>query len=415
MNPWRGLSALPREIWFLCLAILVNRAGTMALPFLTLYLTIDRRFSVSDAGLTLTVYGIGSILVAPMAGRLSDRLGGLRIMKLSLLLSGLLLFVFPFGNRLTSILTITAVWAIANEAFRPPSMSLIGDLAGPAQRKAAFALSRLAINLGMSIGPVVGGFLAMYSFKLLFYVDGATTLLAALLLTVLPWRTKKQAEDPVNPGDSDSRTSESVSHVESRVRYSSVLRNRRFIYFLLAMIPIEIVFFQQMAAMPLFLVRDLHFTEAGYGMLFAVNTLIIILVEVPLNMAMSKWSHRHALTLGAFLIGAGFGALVFVDGVFGVVATVVIWTFGEMIALPASAAYVSDIAPPAQSGAYMGLYTMGFSLAFAIGPWLGTQIMETFGPSAVWLGTFACGCTTAIMMWCLRSGETGDQEAAQIA
>ncbi len=93
-----------------------------------------------------------------------------------------------------------------------------------------------------------------------------------------------------------------------------------------------------------------------------------------------------------------------------------IWTFGEMIALPASAAYVSDIAPPAQSGAYMGpLYDGLLVLAFAIGPWLGTQIMETFGPSAVWLGTFACGCTTAIMMWCLRSGETGDQEAAQIA
>lgn len=417
MNPWRGLGALPREVWFICLAILVNRAGTMVLPFLTLYLTIDRRLSVGAAGLTLTVYGIGSILVAPLAGRLSDRLGGLRIMKLSLLLSGLLLFVFPFANHLTGILTITAVWAIANEAFRPPSMSLIGDLAGPAQRKAAFALCRLAINLGMSIGPVIGGFLAMRSFKLLFYFDGATTLLAALLLAVLPWRIKMQADRPgANLREStQSPTSESVSAVESPLSYSSVLKNRRFIYFLIAMIPVELVFFQPMAAMPLFLVRDLHFTEAGYGMLFAVNTLIIILVEVPLNMAMSKWSHRHALALGAFLVGAGFGALVFVDGVFGAVATVVIWTFGEMIILPASATYVSDIAPPAQSGAYMGLYTMGFSLAFAIGPWLGTQIMETFGPSAVWLGTFACGCITAIMMWCLRSRETGDQKPAQIA
>ena len=388
----------------------------MALPFLTLYLTIDRRFSVGDAGLTLTVYGIGSILVAPMAGRLSDRLGGLRIMKLSLLLSGLLLFVFPFGNQLTSILMITAVWAIANEAFRPPSMSLIGELAGPDQRKAAFALCRLAINLGMSIGPVIGGFLAMYSFKLLFYVDGATTLLAALLLTALPWKIKRQAEAvAANPSDNDSHTGDSVSLVESRLRYSSVLKNRRFIYFLFAMLPIELVFFQQMAAMPLFLVRDLHFTEAGYGMLFAVNTLIIILVEVPLNMAISKWSHRHALALGAFLVGAGFGALLFVNGVFGAVATVVIWTFGEMISLPASAAYVSDMAPPAQSGAYMGLYTMGFSLAFAIGPWLGTEIMGKFGPSALWLGTFACGCITAIMMLGLRLRETGGQQPEQIA
>ncbi len=415
MNPWRGLGVLPREVWFLCLAILVNRAGTMVLPFLTLYLTIDRRLSVSAAGLTLTVYGIGAILVAPLAGRLSDRFGGLRIMKLSLLLSGLLLFVFPFANHLTSILTITAVWAIANEAFRPPSMSLIGDLAGPAQRKAAFALCRLAINLGMSIGPVAGGFLAMRSFKLLFYFDGATTLLAALLLAVLPWRIKTKADGPdATSSRIDSRTVESVSETVSPLRYSSVLKNRRFIYFVIAMIPVELVFFQSMAAMPLFLVRDLHFTEAGYGMLSAVNTVIIILVEVWLNMTMSKWSHRHALALGALLVGTGFGALVFVDGVFGAVATVVIWTFGEMILLPASAAYVSDIAPPAQSGAYMGLYTMGFSLAFAVGPWLGTQIMETFGTSAVWVGTFICGCMTAIMIWCLRSDKTDNLNPAPV-
>jgi MFS family permease len=343
--------------------------------------------------------------------------GGLRIVKLSLLLSGVLLFIFPFATDLASILTITAVWAVANEAFRPPSMSLIGDLAGPAQRKAAFALCRLAINLGMSIGPVIGGFLAMRSFKLLFYVDGSTALLAAMLLTVLPWRIKRQVDVlAVNPDqDTDLSPGESMSDAKSALRYSSVLKNRRFIYFLIAMVPIELVFFQPMAAMPLFLVRDLHFTEAGYGMLFAVNTLIIILIEVPLNMAMSNWSHRHALALGAILVGTGFGAMVFVDGVFGAVATVVIWTFGEMILLPASAAYVSDIAPPAQSGAYMGLYTMGFSLAFAIGPWLGTQIMETFGASTVWVGTFACGCITAIMMWCLRSGETVDQKPAEIA
>ena len=419
MNPWRGLGSLPREVWLLCLVILVNRAGTMVLPFLTLYLTIDRQFSVSTAGLTLTIYGIGSIIVAPLAGRLSDRIGGLRIIKLSLLLSGLILFIFPFANNLTSIMTITGLWAIANEASRPPSMSLIGEFAGPVQRKAAFALCRLAINLGMSIGPVIGGFLALYSFKFLFYVDGTTTLLAGLLLSVLPWRIKLQRDSRTRESGlatilpTESRVSE-LQNVEPALRYSSVLTNHRFIYFLVAMFPLQLIFFQQMAAMPLFLVRDLHMTEAGYGMLFAVNTLIIILLEVPLNMAMANWPHRLSLALGAFLVGTGFGALVFVDSALGVAATVVIWTFGEMIILPASAAYVSDIAPPAQSGAYMGLYTMGFSLAFALAPWLGTQTMERFGPSVLWLGTFSCGCITAIMMWFLRSQENGIQKPVRI-
>ena len=170
-------------------------------------------------------------------------------------------------------------------------------------------------------------------------------------------------------------------------------------FFLIAMLPVELVFFQTLAAMPLYLVRELHMNEAGVGILFAINTVIIIIVEVPLNAAMADWPHRHALALGALLIGIGFGALVFVDGVVGVALTVVVWTFGEMIFLPASAAYVSDIAPREQAGAYMGLYTMGFSVALAVGPWLGTAILEEFGSKAVWVFTFLCGAVTTLMVW----------------
>jgi MFS family permease len=391
LNPWRGLGSLPREIWLLCLAILVNRAGTMVLPFLTLYLTLNRQMSPATAGLVLALYGLSAIAVAPLAGRLSDQLGSLRIMKTSLLLSGSILFLFPFAQSVAAICIVTAIWAITAEAFRPPSMATIGDLAGPDKRKAAFALNRLAVNLGMSIGPVVGGFLAMRSFKLLFYVDGATSLLAGLLLVILPWRHYQQGRS--------SQPLTSSENTEASQRYLDVLKDRRFIYFLIAFLPIELVFFQTLAAMPLFLVRDLDFTEAGFGGVVAINTLIIILVEVPLNNAMSNWPHRYSMALGSLLVGAGFGALVFVRGALSAAITVVLWTFGEMILLPASSAYVSDIAPRAQAGAYMGLYTMGFSVALAIGPWLGTAVMQQYGPNAVWIGTFACGVITAIAIW----------------
>ena len=365
----------------------------MVLPFLTLYLTVDRRFPAATAGLTLTIYGISAIFVAPLAGRMSDRFGALRIMKLSLVLSGLVLFIFPYVTSLSGILIVTAVWAIAGEAFRPPSMAIIGDLAGAEHRKSAFALTRLAINLGMSIGPVIGGFLAMHSFKLLFYVDGTTSVLAGVLIAILPWRLQpEQLAPPAGPA-AEANESETV------LRYLDVLKDRRFVYFLVAMLPVELVFFQSLAAMPLFLVRDFHMTEASYGVLLAVNTVIIILVEVPLNTAMADWNHRYSISLGALLVGIGFGALIFVTNVPIAVATVVIWTFGEMILLPASSAFVSDISPRSQSGAYMGLYTMGFSVALAVGPWLGSTILDTYGPTTVWTGTLLCGCITALLFW----------------
>jgi MFS family permease len=366
----------------------------MVLPFLTLYLTVDRRLPISTAGLAITIYGISAIVIAPLSGRLSDRLGGLRVMKTSLVLSGLVLLVFSLVDFLPGIFAVTAVWAIVSEAFRAPSMAIIGELAGPQQRKAAFALTRLAINLGMSIGPVAGGFLAMHSFKLLFYVDGATSLIAGVLIATLPWRE-------ISPPLGKDVVQKTGDDIIPRRWYSDVLRDRLFIYFLLAMIPIELVFFQPLAAMPLFLVRDLHITESGFGALLAINTVIIILVEVALNAAMSDWTHRYAMALGALLVGAGFGALIFVNSVSAVAVTIVIWTFGEMILLPASSAFVSDIAPSQLAGAYMGLYTMGFSVAVAVGPWLGTQIFEHHGSDAVWIGTFACGCVTAVMIWFL--------------
>jgi MFS family permease len=183
MNPWRGLRGLPREIWILFAATLVNRCGTMVLPFLVLYLTRVLAISVSHAALALTVYGIGALLTMPIAGRLTDRLGALFVMRCSLLLSGFVLFLFPLAHHFGGILAITFVFAILNESVRPPSLALVSDLVEPEQRKQAFALSRLAVNLGMSLGPAIGGILAVYSFRFLFFADGATSILAGLVLS----------------------------------------------------------------------------------------------------------------------------------------------------------------------------------------------------------------------------------------
>lgn len=390
MNPWRGLGKLPREVWILFVATLVNRAGTMALPFLVLYITRSLEFSAAEAGFILTVYGIGAIITAPLSGRLSDRAGPLLVMKLSLFSSGAILFIIPFAERLPAILAITFIWAITGEALRPASMAIISDAVAPEQRKAAFALNRLAINLGMSVGPVVGGFLAEVSFKALFFVDGATALAAGVILVASRWRLTHTDTTP-------------ATQPAPALKRLSVLKDYHFLYFLIALIPVEIVFFQSDAAMPLFLVRDLGMTESVYGMLFAVNTVLIVLIEVPLNTAMANWPHRPTLAIGAFLCGAGFGGLAFVTGFWSAAATVVIWTFAEMILFPGSAAYVADLAPANKRGEYMGLYTMGFSVAFAVGPWIGAVVYEKFGGRTLWAASLITGCISALMMTRLRS------------
>jgi predicted MFS family arabinose efflux permease len=401
MNPWRGLGGLPRAVWVIFSVTLVNRMGTMVLPFLVLYLTRTIGLSAERAGFVLVCYGAGAVLTAPLAGKLCDRWNARHVMAVALFLSGGAILLYPLVSGFVTILIITMLWAIASEAFRPASLTILSEAVAPDQHKAAFALSRLAINLGMSVGAAVGGFLAVYSFTSLFIVDGATSLLAGLLLVSTPMRSGHRNNEPPHEPASPAPAGK-----------LGALRDFRLVYLLATLLPTMMVFMQIQGAMPLFVVRDLQTSESVFGLLLTINTVLIILFEVPLNLAMARWPHHLAMALGAVLCGVGFGALAFSRSVWSVALTTVVWTFGEMILFPSSLAQVADIAPAAQRGVYMGYYVMTFSLAFMVGPWLGLAVMEKFGANTLWFGTLVCGALSAILMLFVH---TVNQRRAQAA
>jgi MFS family permease len=266
-------------------------------------------------------------------------------------------------------------------------MSALTGTTSPEQRKAAIAVNRLAVNLGMSIGPAVGGLLAIVSFPLVFVVDGVTSLAAALVLTLL-LRSRDRGGRLIAR---DERRAPTAVSAERRGHSGAVWRDRRALSVYVATLLIGMVFTQNQSAMPLYIVRDLHYRESFYGILFAVNTLLIVALEVPLNLAMTHWSHRRALALGMLLTAIGFGAIGLAHKVTALVATVVIWTFGEMITFPVSTAYVADIAPEGRNGEYMGTFSSTFSLSMVLGPWAGAAALDRFGPSVMWTGVFLCG------------------------
>ena len=391
LNPWRGLSGLPREVWVLFVATLVNKAGSMVLPFFVLYLTRDVGFTARQASLLVLLYGSGSLGGALLSGRLSDLVGPIRVMRGSLLGTGAILLAFPFARSLPAIAAMTLFLAFVAEAFRPANLTIIGDLVEPAIRKTAFAVNRLAINLGMSIGPALGGILATISFRWLFVVDGVTSLAAGAILAASAFPPHRR------------HSAESLCEADSDLAHrGGANRDSRLLFFLLALLPIDLVFFQHISSMPLFLVSDLKLSAAAYGLLFSVNTVLIVLVEVPVNRATAHWPHRRTLGLGALLVGAGFGALAFAWDIWSVAATVVVWTFGEMLLFPGMADYLTDIAPPNRRGEYMGLAQMSVGLAFAAGPWGGLQVLARWGARTLWLGTLAFGLLSAGMLATVR-------------
>ncbi len=397
MNLWRSLRGLPRDLWVLSGATLINRLGTMVIPFLVLYLTRELGFSPARAGLALGVYGAGSIIVAPISGRLCDRIGGLPIIRASLIGSGLMLLVFPLVRTFPAVIALTLAWALFNEGGRPATLTLIADLVSDEQRKPAYALMRLAINLGMSVGPAAGGFIAAYSFRSIFAVNAFTSLSAGIFLILVPLSAVAHARS----GHAAIEAEEGEIRAPRRVLFA----DRRLMVFLFANFLVSVVFFQHDGALPLFLVQDLKLSPAFYGTLFTVNTIMIVFLEVPLNAATSHWPHRRALSLGAALFGVGSGLFGFAGGPAMILFGIVVWTFGEMLLFPQASAYVADIAPPHRRGAYMGAYSMAFSIAFAVGPWAGTAVFARFGARTLWASVFLVGLAAAAIMLQVTSEE----------
>lgn len=389
MNPWKSLKGLPHDMWVLFFTSLINRSGTMVLPFLTLYLTKVIGTSPAKAGTVLLVYGISAFLAAPVTGKISDRFGSLRVMKFSLFGTGLLFILYSFLENYYLILIASFILSAVNESFRPANLSMISELVNPSQRRVAFALNRLAINAGMSIGPVIGGFLTLIDFHYLFYVNALSSFAAGIYLSSVKWTSLK----------SDETRTES----ETKSTYKlNVLSDKAFLFFLFAVIPVNLVFFQHIGALPLYIVDDLGYTTAAFGLLSAVNTVMIIILEVPINDLMGNISYKKSLLIGALLAAIGFGAFAIAQTTIPLIIAIMIFTFGEMIFFPVTAAYTSEIAPEKRKGEYMGYYQMTFSLGFSFGPWLGTVVYQNFGSATLWLGAFCLGLVSVMLLSLIR-------------
>jgi MFS family permease len=398
VNPWRGLAGLPRTSWILALATLVNRAGVMVRPFLVIYLTTQIGLPIARAGWYLFAYGATTLVAAPLSGRLTDRFGARAVMRVCLMLSACALLLYPLARTPLTLLLATVTFSLFNEMPRPALMTLVTEVVPPAKRKSAIVLSRLAINLGLAIGPAVAGFIVAPQagataatpgqFHALFLIDAASNLAAALILwgTRLPRGEHAEVQPPPRVG---------------------LLADRRLRLLFVATTLNAIVFWQFESSLSLYIKEHLKLTmtllgrlfqpEEIYGLTITLNTILIVLLEVELNLKTHHWPQRRNLVLGALLVALGFGGMAVAHGVAMIALNVALFTFGEMFLMPAVATYAISIAPPLRRGSYMGAVTLCYGVGFAIGPWLGTSVLARCGPVVLWSLTGAVGVLAA---WC---------------
>jgi len=399
MNPWRSLRGLPAQVWLVCTADFINRSGTMALTFLVPYLTLDRQWSLATASIAMSLYGVMRMVCGLFTGPLIDRFGAVLVLKVSLVGIGLALVAVPFAPSPSPVptLALLAAWGAFSQATGPACMALLAGLAPSEQRRGVFALQRLGANLGMSIGPALGGFLAHVRYDWVFWCNGGTALAAAVFVSA------RLTSVPREPTSATKRPRRSAG------------RDRRLLYLLFSLLPALFVFFQTEGTVAEWVVGGLKFDTRFLGFMFTLNTVLIVIVELALNLAMSKWPHRASFMLGATCLAVGFGSLGLAHSAVALFGAVVVWTFGEMILLPALSDAVASLAPAERRGGYMGLLSFTYSVGLAFGPALGLQAYAHLGPRAMWGGCFGLGMLSVLLASRIARPATSTSAAAAVA
>lgn len=376
----RELRDLPRPVWVLAGGTLVNRFGGFVLVFLTLYLT-RQGLSVQQAGLVVGAYGGGKLAAAVAGGYLADRLGARRVTVLSMFGSSVSTLLLWDARGLALVAAVAALTGLAAELYRPSTTLLMVETVPDRQRVTAFGVYQLAVNAGTAGGPAVAGLLATQSYAWLFVGDALTSAAwGALALVALPRTCPGPAAVPVRAA-------------------GVITRDRAFLRYLLAVALLNLVLFQTLSTFPLW-VREHGISASAYGLLMAAGGALAV-VGLPLSALTRRRPAPSVLGVAAALVAVGFGSVSLASSLPLLVVCVLIWSFGDLVQWPVSAAYVARIAPAGLVGRYAGARSLVYGLAATVAPSLGTALYGR-SATAVWLVCFVLAAASAVLF--VRTG-----------
>lgn len=370
---------MPREVWIILVGTFINRFGSFVMPFLAIYLT-QRGFAVTQAGIAISAYGAGHLSASMLGGYLADRIGRRHTIALSMFASAVAMLSLSQARTFPLIVLFTALTGATGELYRPAAGALIGDLVPPERRVTAFALYRLAVNLGFAAGPATAGFLASRSFLYLFVGDAVTSVAYGVIaLLFLPHGVR------------------SAAHEEKKHEgaITVALRDRAFVLFLLATICSMWIDYQLHTVLPIY-VSSLGFSTNTYGLLLSLNGVMIVLFELAITGWTQRFPPTRMIAIGYGLSGIGVSLTGLAHTVPALAMTVVLWTTGEMIHASVAGAYVTNLAPERFRGRYHGMWVFTWSIAMLAGPSLGTWIYSR-NPDALWLTCAVVGVAAATL------------------
>ncbi|MGT2531132.1 MFS transporter [Streptomyces nojiriensis] len=375
--------------------IMVNRLGGFLQVFLVLYL-VAGGYPAVQAGFALAAHGAGAVAGILLGGWLVGRIGVRASIVSSMTANAALTAAFLYAASYPVMLLLAVGTGAASQVYRPASAELVSRLTGEQRRVMVFAMYRLATNIGTTAAPLIGAALVAHSYTLLFCAEAAAALGVAVLGVRLLPRDRPGAVGvgPAGAGPAGAKAAPEAADAGAAAGpggYRAVLGDRSFVLFLLAILGFSAVYTQYLSTLPL-AVRERGLDIFVYGVLVAVNGLIVILCELVVTRKVQRWPARVATITGILAVGVGLAAYALPWGVTGLVAATVVWSVGEIIGSPTMTAYPALAAAPENRSRYLGASQAMFGVGSAVGPAAGVAAWSLMGDS-VWL---ACGALAAL-------------------
>lgn len=386
-----SFEGLSKEIWYLSFISLVNRAGTMVIPFLALYLKNDMEFSETDMGTIFAFFGIGSVIGSWLGGKLTDKVGFYQIMVISLFLTGLcfisLQYIDSFWGFCLGILVTMSV----ADSFRPAIFVAIKAYSTPENQTRSVGLLRLAINAGMGIGPTVAGLIIVNEgYNILFWIDGLTCIIAIVLFS---WLVKNPKVKPAE-----------IRSEHKNLDKNAVYRDFSFwIHFVICFL-FGMAFFQLFTTIPLYYNEVFNLNEFKIGIILFLNVAIIVVFEMLLLNYLEKRLipvTRYILISCVFLF-LSFLVLYQNYWIGILIISLVLLTFSEMLGFPYTNRFALNRSKEGLEGSYMAMYAMSFSLAHIFSPKIGLSIIHHFDYQVNWLVTASYGLLAIVLSYWLH-------------
>ncbi|WP_394665406.1 MFS transporter [uncultured Chryseobacterium sp.] len=388
----------------LALVMLINRAGSMVLPFLGVYMTDHLKFSIENTGVVLSFFGIGSVIGSWLGGFITDRIGEYRVQYLSLLLSVPLFCMIPLFKTEIGVATIILLQSIVSDSFRPANSVAITKYAKPENITRAFSLNRMAINLGFSIGPALGGILSAISYEFLFFSNAFTALVAGILYIVFFRKRNILAK----------LKARKVQEAIEIKKENSPYRDGKFLVYCFFCMLFSICFFQLFSTLTIFYKDTAHLSQQSIGYILGYSGFLVVLLEMGLVQVAEKYfSLAVTMLLGTFICGFAYAMLGFDCSIVILVVSMSLLCVGEIWALPFMSTITALRSGKNNKGAYMGLNGISFSIAFIVTPTLGTFIAERFGFTMLWIGTGVLATIIAIAFYYIVPWMIGDRKHAE--